>query len=136
MSKSITPEMMPALEGAIPAIIASASADGIPNVTYISQVFYVDAGHVALSRQFFNKTVRNVSENPWVQVVLTCPITNAIYQLQLKFCASHTSGPVFDAMSLQLEVIASVQGKTGTFQLQAADLYEVHDIICIYPLNA
>lgn len=134
MNNQITLEMMPALDGVIPAVLASASADGTPNVTYISQVFYVDDRHVALSRQFFNKTVRNVAENPFVQVMLTCPITYAIYKLQLKFEDSQTSGTIFEQMTLQLEVIASVQGKTGTFHLQAADIYQVVSIDRIYPL--
>jgi hypothetical protein len=37
-------EIMPALQGVIPAIVATSSVDHIPNVTYISQVYYVDEG--------------------------------------------------------------------------------------------
>ena len=121
-------QLMSALQGVIPAVIASTSGNSIPNVTYISQVFYVDKKHVALSQQFFNKTIRNVFENPIVRVVLTDPVRFEMYKLLLKFKESQTSGEVFDSMYLQLEAIASVQGKEGVFHLRAADIYEVLSI--------
>ncbi|HET8775772.1 MAG TPA: pyridoxamine 5'-phosphate oxidase family protein, partial [Thermoanaerobaculia bacterium] len=51
-------------QGVIPSLIASADATGLPNVAYVSQVYLVDDKHVALSQQFFNKTRRNLAENP------------------------------------------------------------------------
>ena len=47
---------MPALQGMFPSWITSCSSDGEPNTTVISQIWYVDENHVALSFQFFNKT--------------------------------------------------------------------------------
>ena len=41
-------------EGVIPAEIATASADGVPNVTHLSRVHMVDDERVALSNQFFS----------------------------------------------------------------------------------
>ena len=55
-------------QGVIPAIIVTADSRGVPNVTYLSQVHLVDEKHVALSRQFFNKTRRNLEENRIVLV--------------------------------------------------------------------
>jgi predicted pyridoxine 5'-phosphate oxidase superfamily flavin-nucleotide-binding protein len=57
-------EIKPAMQGVIPSHVVTCSRDGIPNASVISQVYYVDADHVALSHQFFNKTTRNVRENP------------------------------------------------------------------------
>jgi len=45
----------------VPSIIATADSRGMPNVTYVSQVYFVDDRHVALSCQFFNKTRRNLA---------------------------------------------------------------------------
>jgi len=64
-------EIRPVLDNGIPAVMVTCSADGIPNVTVISQVYYVDETHAALSFQFFSKTLRNVRENPRAYVCLS-----------------------------------------------------------------
>lgn len=128
MTKLITDEMLPSLQGVIPSIVGTCSLAGIPNVTYISQVFHVNESHVALSYQFFNKTIRNVRENPVLCALVTCPVTYSLYKLMLRFVESRTSGEIFEEMSLQLEAIASMHGKTGIFQLQAADIYQILSI--------
>ena len=53
------------LEGVIPSVIATVDTEGTPNITYVSQVHYVDKEHVALSFQFFNKTRENILNNPY-----------------------------------------------------------------------
>ena len=57
-------EIRPVLDNGTPAVMVTCSADGKPNTTVISQVYYVDETHAALSFQFFSKTIRNVRENP------------------------------------------------------------------------
>ncbi len=62
-------EIKPALQGVIPSAIITASSQGVPNATFLSQVYYVDESHVALTHQFFNKTHRNIRENPYAMVL-------------------------------------------------------------------
>jgi hypothetical protein len=105
--------------------MVTCSADGTPNTTIISQVYYVDEAHTALSFQFFSKTIRNVRENPRAYVCLSDLAGHANWVLQLEFQRSETEGPVFDAMDMQIEAIASMTGMSGIFKLRAADIYRV-----------
>ena len=114
-----------ALEGAIPATVATCSADGVPNVSFVSQVYYVDPDHVALSFQFFNKTRQNVLATRRAAVLVIDPDTFARYRLALEFVRLETSGPLFERMKAHLAGIASHTGMTGVFRLQGADVYRV-----------
>jgi len=78
------------LEGAVPGNVATCAADGTPNVAYVSQVHYVDAEHVALSFQFFNKTRENVLANPRVTALVVHPETVARYRLALEYLRTET----------------------------------------------
>jgi uncharacterized protein len=118
-------EIKPVMENGIPAIVVTCSDDGIPNATIISQVYYVDKTHVALSFQFFNKTIRNVRENPQACVAVNDVVANIKWILDVQYDHSETEGPIFDQMDMQIEAIASATGMAGIFKLRAADIYRV-----------
>jgi hypothetical protein len=120
-------EIMPALQGVFPATLVTCSAAGVPNATSLSQVHYVDAEHVALSFQFFNKTIRNVRENPRATIEVMA-IDFTTWNLELRFDRSETEGPIFDQMDMQLEAIASMYGMSGVFKLKGADIYFVEAV--------
>ncbi len=114
--------------GIIPGVIATADRDGMPNVSYISQVHLIDDTHVALSCQFFNKTRQNLDENPRATIELYDPMTFEAYRMHLLFRRSEMSGPLFDAMAVRIQAIASHSGMTGIFKLRSADVFEVLSI--------
>ncbi|MDB4987280.1 MAG: putative sensor protein [Myxococcaceae bacterium] len=118
-------ELVRCFEGIIPCVIATAAPDGTPNVTYVSQVSYVDSQHVALSRQFFNKTQQNLESNPRASLQFYDPLTFHAYQAAIRFDHSETSGALFDAMAARIQMIATHIGMEGVFKLVAADVCEV-----------
>ena len=115
-------------QGLLPAQLFTCSSDGVPNAAYLSHVEYVDPQHVALSFQFFNKSRRNIAENPQALVSVIDPDTGQGWLLRLRFVRSETSGPLFDRMALRIEAIASYCGLKGIFKLRAADVYAVESI--------
>ncbi|RYH06152.1 GAF domain-containing protein [Tropicimonas sp. IMCC6043] len=117
-----------ALEGVMASVLATCDADGVPNVSMISQVHYVDPERVALSYQFFNKTRRNVMATQRAAVLVTDPGTLSHYRLELAFEETRTGGPLFESMKAKLAGIASHHGVEDVFRLLGADIYRVLSI--------
>jgi GAF domain len=116
------------LDGAIPSAVSTCSSDGTSNVTYVSQVHYVDGRHIALSFQFFNKTRQNVLANRRALALVTHPVTAAQYRLELEYLRTETEGALFESMKARLAGIASHTGMAGVFRLRGSDIYRVLDI--------
>ncbi|HSF64743.1 MAG TPA: pyridoxamine 5'-phosphate oxidase family protein, partial [Paracoccaceae bacterium] len=116
------------LEGTIPAILATVDAEGMPNVSMLSQVHYVGPGRVALSHQFFNKTRANILATRAASVEVVDPRTLAEYRLMLDYETTETRGPVFETMKAKLAGIASHTGMEGVFRLLGSDIFRVRAI--------
>ena len=126
MAKTVTlDEARSCLNGMAPAVVATCSADGVPNATYLSKVKYVDSTHIALSNQFFRKTSANIAENPFAQLVLMGPATLRQYRFDIMFERREHAGPLFDEMDDQIRAIASLMHMEDTFRLRAVDVYQV-----------
>ena len=118
-------EVRDCMEGVLPAVIATCAADGTPNVTYLSKVMFVDAEHVALSNQFFSKTVANVRENPQVQITLIQPKSGRQLRLDARFERSEGTGELFEQVRAEIDAIASIMRMQHVFRLRSVDVYRV-----------
>ena len=78
-------------------------------------IMKLDEEHVALSFQFFNKTIRNIRENPHACACLNDIEGYTNWILHIQYDHSETEGPIFDEMDMQIEAIASVTGMAGIF---------------------
>lgn len=123
-------------EGIMPSVIATTDATGMPNLSYLSHVHYVDSDHVALSNQFFSKTAANVALRGRASVAVLDGRTGVQHSLDLVFESSAQSGPIFDRVSAQLDVMASLQGKSHMLKLRAVDIYKVEDCRRVDPVTA
>ena len=116
------------LEGIVPSSIATVDPDGVPNISLISQVHYVDPERVALSYQFFNKTRSNLLATGRAVVGMIDPVTMTEYRLALRYEETRTSGPLFESMKAKLAGIASHTGMAEVFRLLGADVFRVERI--------
>jgi adenylate cyclase len=115
-------------EGVVPSVIATASADGTPNITHLSKVHFVDDERVALSDQFFSKTKSNLCENPYACVLVVDPSTYDEYRLLLRYERSERRGKLFDRVDRDIEAIAALTGMQGVFKLRGVDIYRVLEL--------
>ena len=69
--------------------------------------------------------IRNIRENPKAFVKIVHPETGEEWSMDVEYDYSETESPLFEAMDMQLEAIASLQGMEDIFTLHAADIYRI-----------
>lgn len=116
------------MEGVIPPTLCTASADGMPNVSYLSLAEYVDPLHIALSYQFFNRSRENVLATKRAALTLDDGYSGAGVILQIEYLRTETEGPVFERLRAKLMGVASHSGMDEVFHLRGADIYRVREM--------
>lgn len=114
--------------GFVPSMIATSDRDGMPNVSYLSEIERLPGDRIALSCQFFNKTKRNVLENPRVVLEVYDPVSFEAYRIEARFSHEEAEGPLFDRMAARIAAIGSQAGMAGVFALRTADIYDVRSV--------
>lgn len=112
-------------EGVVPAVIATLSADGVPNISYLSHVARVDDRHIALSNQFFGKTASNLQAVPKATILLVDGRTGAQVRAEALFVRSESAGSMFDHMAAQLAATSAQVGMAAVMKLRAVDVFLV-----------
>ena len=124
-------DLQACFEGVIPSIIATASQDGVPNISYLSHVALVDDEHVALSDQFFSKTAANIRANNNAAVMLVDPRDGSQYRLSVIFERSLDSGALFEIMAAELRASSAQLGMADVMRLRGVDIYRVASVEAI-----
>src|SRR5581483_11674143 len=100
-------DLQACFEGVIPSIVATAAADGTPNISYLSQVVMIDDDHIALSNQFFSKTAANVRQNPHATVLIVDAYNGEQYRLNITFVESRATGEAFEHVRSHIEATSA-----------------------------
>ena len=103
-------------------------AEGITKVHNV-----VTGANTYFAQVIFNKTKKNISENPHAFATVVNPGNLQMFNLELQFDHTETEGDLFVEMDMKLEAIASMTGMSGIFKLMGADVYKV---ISIRPIGA
>jgi adenylate cyclase len=115
-------------DGVIPPVLATCSSTGVPNVAHVSQLLLVDRDHIAVSNQYFSKTVANLATNRRAAVLITDSQGYDTFHLDLEYERTETSGPIFDELRAGIEAISALMNMEDVFALRGADIYRVVEV--------
>ena len=103
------------LEGGVPSRVATCAADGTPNVTYVSQVHYVDRGARRAVVPVLQQDARRTCSPTRARRVAGDPPGHrrAATASSSRYLRTETAGPLFESMKAKLAGIASHTGMSG-----------------------
>lgn len=109
------------LEKQKPIPIATASADGTPNVVFVGLMKIVDDETLMFADNFFYKTAKNLEENPRMSVLCYSSESKKSFQIKGK-AEVHKSGPVHE------EMVSWVHGVNPKLPAKAAVIVKIDAI--------
>ena len=119
--------------GLVPSIIATRSSEGMPNISYLSQVVMVDDRHIALTNQFLSKTAANIRSCPRAALLLVDGRTGHQFSLEIEWKRSEDQGVLFERVERDILAHAAQVGMSGVMRLRALEIFEVLSISACEP---
>ena len=126
-------DLAPCFGGIVPIVLATTSADGVPNVTFFSRALPVDGERLALSNQFMSKSRHNLSEVTSGCLLMVRPDTHDEFRVWIEFEQTVRRGPIFDRLKNELALIAALTRMQDVFKLKAADIFRIERIERVKP---
>jgi len=114
-------EVRETLEKQWPHPLATASADGKPNVVYIGILNVLDDETLVLADNYFNKTAINLESNPWASIVCWTKEPKRSYQIKgrVSFC---DEGEIFD------DIVDTVYRRNPKIKVRRAAIMKIEEI--------
>lgn len=94
LSDHLTPEVLDALARGGTALVATSTADGVPNVAPKGTLRVIDPYTLVYAEIHPGKTTANIEQNPSVAVAVLDPVTMAWYQVK-GYAERDASGRLF-----------------------------------------
>ena len=119
----LTDAVLTAIKKTVPACVATASADGIPNIVYVTFIKAVDGDSLVVADNKFDKTRSNLDANPRMSVVVLDPEAKKAYQMKCR-AECVTQGDRYD------RVVDWVREKRPEMTPKAAFYLSVDEVYC------
>ncbi len=125
MNARITAEIKAFVEANSPSLVATASKDGVPNVSPKMTILVLDEENLAFADVLSPKTRQNIKENPQVCVLLLNLQERRGYQF--KGSAEYvTSGPLYEQVAGGLKkAMPTLPPPLGVVKVHVEQIFEV-----------
>ncbi len=104
---------------------------GIPHISSVAQVEYLDRERVGTPRQAFHRTVEHLQASPYSQALITRPETGEQFRLDLQYLHTATDGEEFEGMRANLDAIVASAEQDSALRLRGLDVHRVLRCTCV-----